>query len=80
LLSDIETLKDYIMTKNLPACIDKTPQRWITSIVDGKIQFVSRIGPCAIVLTPEEIPRLILMKDWIGDELADQIRSALDDR
>jgi hypothetical protein len=77
LLSEIKNLKEYIMTKNLPACIDKTPQRWIVSIVDGKIQFVNRIGPCAIVITPEEIPRLILMKGWVGDELTDQIRSAL---
>lgn len=68
------------MNKNLPACIDITPQRWITSIVNGKIQFVSRIGPCAIVITPEEIPKLILMEGWIGDDLADQIRSALDCR
>lgn len=68
------------MTKNLPACIDITPQRWITSIVDGKVQFVSRIGPCAIVITPEEIPKLILMKDWIGEDVADQIRSALSKR
>jgi hypothetical protein len=68
------------MNKNLPARLEETNQRWITGIVNGKIQAITRIGPCALVITPEELPKLILMTDWIGDELADQIRSALDDR
>jgi hypothetical protein len=68
------------MTTNLPALIEETNQRWITGIVNGKVQAITRIGPCALVITPEELPKLILMKDWIGDELADQIRSALDER
>ncbi|MFT4908093.1 MAG: hypothetical protein ACI978_002182 [Oleispira sp.] len=68
------------MNKNLPARLEETNQRWITGIVNGKIQAITRIGPCALVITPEELPKLILMTDWIGDELANQIRSALDDR
>jgi hypothetical protein len=68
------------MNKNLPARLEEINQRWITGIVNGKIQAITRIGPCALVITPEELPKLILMTDWIGDELADQIRSALDDR
>ncbi|MFT4766065.1 MAG: hypothetical protein ACI9OH_003188 [Oleispira sp.] len=68
------------MNKNLPARLEETNQRWITGIVNGKIQAITRIGPCALVISPEELPKLILMTDWIGDELADQIRSALDDR
>jgi len=68
------------MSKNLPALIEETNQRWITGIVNGKIQAITRIGPCALVITPEELPKLILMNEWIGDELADQIRSALDER
>jgi hypothetical protein len=68
------------MNKNLPARLEEANQRWITGIVNGKIQAITRIGPCALVISPEELPKLILMTDWIGDELADQIRSALDDR
>jgi len=68
------------MSKNLPARLEDVNQRWITGIVNGKIQAITRIGPCALVITPEELPKLILMKDWIGDELADRIRSALDGR
>ena len=68
------------MNKNLPARLEETNQRWITGIVNGKIQAITRIGPCALVISPEELPKLILMTDWIGDELADQIRSALDER
>lgn len=68
------------MNKNLPVRLEETNQRWIIGIVNGKIQAITRIGPCALVITPEELPKLILMTDWIGDELADQIRSALDDR
>jgi hypothetical protein len=68
------------MSKNLPAPLEEANQRWITGIVNGKIQAITRIGPCALVITPEELPKLILMNEWIGDELADQIRSALDER
>ena len=68
------------MNKNLPVRLEETNQRWITGIVNGKIQAITRIGPCALVITPEELPKLILMNEWIGDELADQIRSALDER
>jgi hypothetical protein len=68
------------MNNNLPARLEETNQRWITGIVNGKIQAITRIRPCALVITPEELPKLILMNEWIGDELADQIRSALDYR
>ena len=65
------------MNKNLPARLEETNQRWITGIVNGKIQAIARIGPCALVITPEELPKLILMKDWIGDELAEKMKIAL---
>ena len=68
------------MNKNLPARLEEANQRWITGIVNGKVQAITRVGFCALVVTPEELPKLILMKEWIGDELADQIRSALDER
>jgi hypothetical protein len=69
-----------IMTKNLPVRLEETNQRWITGIVNGKVQAIARIGACALVVTPEELPKLILIKEWVGDELADQVRSALDGR
>jgi hypothetical protein len=65
------------MNKNLPARLEETNQRWITGIVNGKIQAITRIGPCALVITPEELPRLILMNEWIGDELAEKMKIAL---
>jgi hypothetical protein len=60
------------MNNNLPARLEETNQRWITGIVNGKIQAITRIGPCALVITPEELPKLILMNEWIGDELAEK--------
>ena len=68
------------MTKNLPARLEETSQRWITGIVNGKVQAIARIGSCAVVITPEELPKLIFLKEWVGDELADQIRLALTER
>lgn len=67
-------------SQNLPARIEDINQRWVTGIVNGKVQAVQRIGSCALVVSPDEIPKIILMKEWIDDDLADQIRSALDQR
>jgi hypothetical protein len=68
------------MTKNLPVRLEETNQSWITGIFNGKVQAIARIGPCTLVIKPEELPKFILMKEWIGDELADQIRLALEGR
>jgi hypothetical protein len=65
------------MSTNLPARLYDVNQRWITGIVNGKVQTITRIGPCALIISPQEIPKLILMKEWIDDELAEQIKSAL---
>ena len=65
------------MNKNLPVRLEETNQRWIIGIVNGKIQAITRIGPCALVITPEELPKLILMNEWIGDELAEKMKIAL---
>lgn len=54
------------MAKNLPVRLEETNQRWITGIVNGKVQAIARIGPCALVITPEEIPKLVLMSEWVG--------------
>jgi hypothetical protein len=68
------------MSKNLPARLEDVNQRWITGIVNGKVQAITRVGPCALIISPEEIPKLVLMKEWINDELAEQIRSSLNQR
>jgi hypothetical protein len=68
------------MSKNLPARLEDVNQRWITGVVNGKVQAITRVGPCALIISPEEIPKLVLMKEWINDELAEQIRSSLNQR
>jgi hypothetical protein len=68
------------MSKNLPARLEGVNQRWITGVVNGKVQAITRVGPCALIISPEEIPKLVLMKEWINDELAEQIRSSLNQR
>lgn len=54
------------MTTNLPARIEEINQRWIIGVVNGKVQVIKRIGPCALVVTPEALPRLILLKNGWG--------------
>lgn len=68
------------MSKNLPARLEDVNQRWITGVVNGKVQAITRVGPCALIISPEEIPKLVLMKEWINDELAEQIKSSLNQR
>ena len=68
------------MSKNLPARLEDVNQRWITGVVNGKVQAITRVGPCALIISPEEIPKLVLMKEWIYDELAEQIKSSLNQR
>lgn len=68
------------MSKNLPARLEDVNQRWITGIVNGKVQAITRVGPCALIISPEEIPKLVLMKEWINDELAEQIKASLNQR
>mgnify|MGYP000386202360 FL=1 len=68
------------MSKNLPERLEDVNQRWITGVVNGKVQAITRVGPCALIISPEEIPKLVLMKEWINDELAEQIRSSLNQR
>jgi hypothetical protein len=68
------------MSKNLPARLEDVNQRWITGVVNGKVQAITRVGPCALIISREEIPKLVLMKEWINDELAEQIKSSLNQR
>jgi hypothetical protein len=68
------------MSKNLPARLEDVNQRWITGVVNGKVQAITRIGPCALIISPAEIPKLVLMKEWINDELAEQIKASLNQR
>ena len=68
------------MSKNLPARLEDVNQRWITGVVNGKVQAITRVGPCALIISPEEIPKLVLMKEWINDELAEQIKASLNQR
>lgn len=74
------TKKEFIMTTNLPVRAEEANQRWIVGIIDGKIEMIQRIKFYSLVLAFEELAHLMLKKEMVGDELAEQIRTALDKR
>lgn len=54
------------MIKKNPTGIDSRPQRWIMGIVNGRVRLIHMIGPCALVIAPEDISKIILVTEWVG--------------